>query len=259
MKLYGKFFIIHLKSQMQYRTSFVLLLIGNTLSSFTAFLGLYFIFTGINQVDGFTFDQILICFAAILMAFSIAECFARGFDQFSAQMLSNGEFDRVLVRPRNEIFLVLASKIEFNRIGRFIQAAIILIYAVNTCGIHWSADKIMTLVLMILCGSVIFAGLFLVYASFTFFTVEGLEFMNILTDGGREFGKYPFSVYGKHVLKFLTFVVPLALVQYYPLLYLLDRSRSIIYMLLPLIGSLFIIPCYGFWRFGLRHYKSTGS
>ena len=35
--------------------------------------------------------------------------------------------------------------------------------------------------------------------------------MNIFTYGAREFGKYPFSVYGSGILKVLTFVIPLAL------------------------------------------------
>jgi ABC-2 type transport system permease protein len=112
---------------------------------------------------------------------------------------------------------------------------------------------------MVICGSVIISGLFLIYAGFTFFTIEGLEFMNILTDGGREFGRYPYSIYGREILKFLTYVIPLALYQYYPLLYLLDKSGNMLYIFYPLIGTLFIIPCYIFWRFGLNRYKSTGS
>lgn len=112
---------------------------------------------------------------------------------------------------------------------------------------------------MILCGAAVFFGLYIVYAFFAFFTIEGLEFMNILTHGGREFGRYPFSIYGSGVLKFLTYVIPLALFQYYPLLYLLDREKSVFYMLTPLISLLFIIPCFAFFRFGLRRYKSTGS
>jgi len=112
---------------------------------------------------------------------------------------------------------------------------------------------------MILCGMLIFFGLFLVYAAFTFFTMEGLEFMNVLTDGGREFGTYPYSIYGDGILKFLTYVIPLALFQYYPLLYLLGKEQSPLYMLTPLLGLLFLIPCYAFFRFGSRRYKSTGS
>ena len=83
--------------------------------------------------------------------------------------------------------------------------------------------------------------------------------MNILTYGGREFGRYPFAIYGGGILKFLTYIIPLALFQYYPLLYLLDRAESVFYMFAPLIGLIFIIPCYAFFRIGLRRYKSTGS
>jgi ABC-2 type transport system permease protein len=83
--------------------------------------------------------------------------------------------------------------------------------------------------------------------------------MNILTYGGREFGRYPYAVYGKGVLKFLTYIIPLALVQYYPLLYLLDREQSAFFMFAPLIGLLFLLPSYAFFRIGLRRYKSTGS
>jgi ABC-2 type transport system permease protein len=83
--------------------------------------------------------------------------------------------------------------------------------------------------------------------------------MNIFTYGARQFGRYPFSVYGNGVLKFLTFVIPLALFQYYPLLYLLDREQNTLFMFLPVIALLFLIPCYAFFRFGLSRYKSIGS
>ena len=112
---------------------------------------------------------------------------------------------------------------------------------------------------MPLCGALVFGGLFVVYAALTFFTVEGLEVMNVFTDGGREFGSYPFSVYGGRVLKFLTCVVPLALFQYYPLLYLTGRSSSVFCFFAPLLSLLFLVPCGLLWRLGVRRYKSTGS
>lgn len=258
MKLYLKFFSIHLKSQMQYKVSFFLTAFGQFLVSFTVLIGLFFMMSRFNEVAGFNYQEVLLCFGTMLMAFSIAECFGRGFDVFP-QLLGNGEFDRALVRPRPIIFQVLASQMEFSRIGRMLQAVAVFCYAIPASGVVWTADKIFTLVLMVTCGSIVFFGLFLVYAAFSFFTLEGLEFMNVLTDGGLEFGRYPFSVYGDGVLKFLTYVVPLALFQYYPLLYLLNRERSIVYMLSPLMGLLFLIPGYAFFRFGLSRYKSTGS
>lgn len=258
MKLYGKYFSVALRSQMQYKTSFFLSVTSQFLLSFSAFLGIYFMFLRFNTVQGFTFAEILLCFSVVLMAFSIAECFFRGFDTFS-NIISNGEFDRIMVRPRNEIFQVLTSRIEFSRLGKLLQAVVMLAYAIPTSGVVWSFDKILTLILMILGGTVVFAALFLLYAGICFFTTEGLEFMNILTDGGREFGRYPMSIYGDGVLKFFTFVVPHALFQYYPLLYLIGKTDNVFYMLLPAIAMLFALPCYVFWRFGIRHYKSTGS
>lgn len=258
MKLYLKYLSIHFRSQLQYRGSFLMTMFGQFIMSFTVFLSIYFMFSRFNSVQGFTYNEVLLCFAVVLMAFSISECFARGFDTFST-IIGNGEFDRVMVRPRNEIFQVLCTKIELSRIGRLIQAVIIFIYAIPAAEITWTMDRIITLILMIASGVVVFSCLFVIYASLCFFTTEGLEFMNIFTDGGREFGKYPFSIYGSEVLKFLTYVIPLALFQYYPFLYLTGKSDNWVFMLLPIIAMLFVIPSLAFWRLGIRHFKSTGS
>ena len=258
IRLYGKYFSIHLKTQMQYKVSFFLTALGQFFVSFTAVAGVWFMFTRFNEVEGFSFPQVLLCNAVVLMSFSLAECFARGFDLFP-QMIGNGEFDRILLRPRGLVFQVLASKIELTRIGRAVQALLLFIYAIPASGVVWSATKITTLVLMTGCGVLVYFALFLIYASFSFFTLEGLEFMNILTDGSREFGRYPYIVYGRHVLRFLSYVVPLALFQYYPLLFLLERETGIFYRLSPLASLVFLAPAFLFWRFALSRYKSTGS
>lgn len=258
MRLYFRYFAIHLKSQMQYKVSFFLTALGQFLTTFTAFLGVYFLFDRFHQVEGFSYPEVLLCFSVVLFSFSLAECFARGFDCFPS-MIGNGEFDRILVRPRSLVFQVLASKMEFSRIGRLIQAVLLLCLALPGCGVSWTPARIVVLCLMVVCGMLLFAGLFVIYASLSFFTLEGLEFMNIFTDGAREFGRYPFAVYGKGVLRFLTYVIPLALFQYYPFLFLLGRSDSFWYALSPLCSLWFLLPCYLLWRFGVRRFQSTGS
>lgn len=257
MKLYLRYLSIHLRSLMQYKTSFFMTLLGQIILSFGGYLTIVFMMVRYHEVEGFNFSEVSLCYAAVLIAFSLAECFFRGFDTFPT-MLANGEFDRIMVRPRGLIFQVLAQKIEFSRLGRLIQASCVFAWAIPASGIAWSWDKILTLALMIAGGVAVFAGLFIIYAALCFFTVDGLEFINVFTDGGREFGRYPFSIYGDGILRLLTFVVPLAMFQYYPLLYLTGRTDSTLYMLTPLLGSLFLVPCLLFWRFGLRHYKSVG-
>lgn len=260
MKLYVKYFLIHISSVMQYKTSFILTTIGQALTTFFSFLSIYFLFIRFGSIKGYSFNEVLFCFAAISMSFAAAECFGRGFDSFSA-MIGNGEFDRIMVRPRNEILQVLGSKIEFTRIGRFFEALVIFIYSVKTCGVHWSADKIITITLMLAGGISLFFCLFMIYAAICFFTLEGLEFMNIFTDGGRELAQYPLNIYKDWVLKFFTYVVPMAFINYYPFLYITGRvnSNGILYMLSPVVSFLFIIPSYLLWKFGVSRYKSIGA
>lgn len=258
MRLYFHYVSVNIRSTMQYKASFLLTAIGQFLVSFTIFLGIFFMFQRFSKVEGFTYSEVLLCFAIMLMEFSLAEMFARGFDQFSG-MVKTGEFDRILVRPRNEIIQVLGSKFELTRIGRMMQAVVMFIYGIVKSEITWSFSKILTVVFMLVGGTAVFTALFLIYAALCFFTLDGLEFMNILTDGAREFGKYPVGVYGKGILIFATFFVPYALVQYYPLLYILGRRTEIFLMLLPLLACWFLVPALLLWRFGVRHYKSSGS
>jgi ABC-2 type transport system permease protein len=258
MGLYLKFFGIHLKGAMQYKMSFLLTTIGQFLVSFNVFLGILFMLERFNQVKGYSFSEVLLCFSIVLMSYSLAEMFLRGFDLF-ASTISNGEFDRILLRPRSTILLVVSGKIEFTRFGRMLQAILMLSYGISSSKINWDVSKVFTVILMIIGGTVIFGCLFVIYASICFFTLEGLEFMNILTDGAREYGKYPLDIYGKGVLRFCTFLVPYTLFQYYPFLYLIGRTQHWQYLFLPIVGCLFLIPCLGLWRYGVRQYKSTGS
>lgn len=243
---------------MEHRISFFLTMTAQVMTTVAAFLGIYFMFLRFPSVKGFTYQEVLLGYSVILFSFALAEMFARGFDAFGS-MISNGQFDRIMVRPRNEIFQVLAAKVEFTRIGKVLQAFLMMLYVVLTSDIVWTVYKAAIVIVMIAGGAVMFSGLFMVYAALCFFTTEGLEFLNIFTDGGRELGKYPIGIYGNAVLKFFTFLVPLAMVQYYPLLYLTGRDSRMIAGLCPLAGFVFLIPSYALWRVGVRHFASTGS
>lgn len=258
MRLYLKYFGIHLRSQMQYKNSFFLMTLSQFAVAFSGYITIYFMFTRFNSVNGFSYSEVLLCYAVVLTAFSLSETFFRGFDTFKS-VISNGEFDRIMVRPRGIILQILGQKIDLSRLGRLMQAFLVLAVTLPSVGIEWTIPKIGILLLMIISGTVVFSGLFVIYASICFFTTEALEFMNIFTDGGREFGRYPFSIYGSEVLKFFTYIIPLALFQYYPLMYITDRSDNILFAFTPIIALLFIFPCLALWRTGVRHYKSTGS
>jgi ABC-2 type transport system permease protein len=260
MKLYFKYISILFKSQLQYRTSFWLITCGQFLVPFFIFAGLYFMFERFGQVEGWGFYEVALCFAITHLAFSLSECFARGFDAFSS-LVAGGDFDRLLVRPQSTIIQVLGSKFEFSRFGRLFQSLIVLSLALYNLAIPWSAAKVVTLLLMIIGGVLIFTGIFILFATMSFWTIQGLEVANVFTDGGREMAQYPLNIYQKWVKLFFTFIIPFGCVNYLPLLFILDKvdGNPIRYMLTPLAGLFFFLPCLLVWQIGVRHYRSTGS
>lgn len=258
MKLYFKFFSMHLKSRMAYKKSFMFSILGQFLTSFTSFLVVWFLFERFNEVKGYTISECLLCSGVIAMTFALAEMFFRGFDSMQG-VISNMQFDRMLLRPRGLVFQMMCHTVEFGRIGRIVQAIMMLVYGIVVSPVVWTADKIAVLAFMIIGGTVLFGALFILHAAVCFFTIEGIEFLNVFTYGAREYGSYPVDVYGNAVLKFCTYVIPYALIQYYPMMYLLDRTANIGYGLLPLAAAWFAIPCMMLWRYGVSKYKSTGS
>jgi ABC-2 type transport system permease protein len=212
------------------------------------------------NIGGWSLYEVALCYSVIHIAFSLSECFARGLDAFSS-LVVKGDFDRILVRPRSTLLQVLGSKFEFTRIGRLSQSIFVLIYSVDHLQIAWNIFKVLTLLLMMLSGVLIFTGIFMFGAALCFWTVEGLEIINIFTDGGREISQYPLSIYKEWVKKLFTFVIPFGTVNYLPLMYILDKvhGNTLLYMFTPVMGMLFIIPSILVWNIGVKHYKSTGS
>ena len=214
-------------------------------------------FQRFHEVKGFTYSEVLICYALVLVEFSLAEMFARGFDSFSG-MVRHAEFDRVLVRPRNEILQVLGSKFELSRIGRSFQAIILFIYGVMHVQIDWNLPRILTVIFMLIGGAAVFRVVHGICSTLLFHTgwTRIYECVNRWCKRIWQISDWNLR---KAMLQFCTVIVPYALIQYYPLLYLLGRTTSLLNMVMPLFAVIFLIPCYVLWRVGVRHYKSSGS
>jgi ABC-2 type transport system permease protein len=258
--IYFKYLAMNLKMVLEYRLSAWLVALGQLLTTLFYFLSIALLFMRFDNILGWTFAEVSICFAVTSIAFAFAECFARGFDSFSG-MVIRGEFDRVLLRPRNSLIQVLGSKTEVTRLGRVIITLCILFMVIPKSGVIWSASKVLTLIFMILGGAAVFSGIFILGAVVCFFTLEGLEVINIFTDGGRELASYPLPIYGKWIRRLFTFIIPLGCVNYLPLMYITGRAEAHpwLYMLSPLLGFIFLVPCVFVWKLGVRHYTSSGS
>jgi ABC-2 type transport system permease protein len=176
-------------------------------------------------------------------------------------MIRTASFDRILVRPRGTILQILGSSFDLKRIGHLLQTIIVLFVAVIYVEVSWNLTRIIMLIHMIIGGSIIFSGIYMLQATAAFWTIEALEFANIFTHGMKEHASYPLNIFPKWITVIFTFIIPFGTINYLPMQYLLGKIDGIgwLYSLIPLLGSLFIIPCIFVWKFGVHKYSSAGS
>lgn len=258
MKLYLYYLKMHLKSTMQYKKSFFLAFISQIFTFFTYYFVIITLFQKFNNIKGFTLYEILLTFAVIQFGYSLVEVFGRGIDNFDRHII-RGEYDRILVRPRNYLLQILGYEMGYSKIAKIIQAIIVLVIAIVNLNVTWNIYKVITLILMLISSFLIFLGIFILSASYCFFTVQGLEVRNVFTDGGRYLAQYPIGIFSKGFVLFFTFVIPYAFVNYYPLLYILDRVTEPYYMLSPLLVVVFLVISLKVFKVSSKRYTSVGS
>ena len=264
LRLYVRYVGVSVRSQMQYRASFVMLTVGHFLVTGVEILAIWALFARFGTLRGWRLAEVAMFYGLIHVAFALAEAVGRGFDVFAAKVKS-GDFDRILLRPRSTTFQIAAQELQLMRIGRLTQGLIVLMWSAQALEVQWTVARVGLTVFTVVGGACLFYGLFVLQAAMAFWTTETLELMNTVTYGGTETGQYPLSIYRPWFRKFFTFVVPLACVSYFPALAILGRDDPLVgspvwfRWAAPVVGVLFLAVTLRVWTFGVRHYRSTGS
>lgn len=258
MGLYFKYFKIHFKCDLEYKLSFIL----SFISQFFVFFGYYFtiicLFDKFSNIKGFTMYEVLLTFGVIQFGFSFCETFFRGIDRFD-DLIVQGNFDRLLLRPRNILLQVFCEEVSFIKLSRLLQSIIVLIIAIINVDVIWNIEKIITLTFMIISSVFIFLSIFIFTASYCFLTLKGLEIRNVLTDGCKHMAQYPIGIFKKGFIVFFTFIIPFGFVNYYPLLFILGKVTNKLFIISPLITIVYLIPSVIIFYRGIKRYSSTGS
>lgn len=265
LSIYWRLLDVQIRSQMQYRAAFVLDFIGTAFSLGFFFVSLALIMQRFGDLAGWRLGEIALLFALAETSFGIMDLIFSGFDPGSfGRRVRRGTLDQLLLRPVNLTVQVLGDEFLLRRLGRIAQGAAIFIVALGLADIDWTLGKVVYLPLVILGQVAFFGGLFIAGATITFWTVESIELINIFTYGGNELISYPMHIYPDGLRRFFTYLLPAAFLNYYPALYFLDRPDPFglpyaMRFAAPIAGLAVLLAALRFWRFGIRHYQSTGT
>jgi viologen exporter family transport system permease protein len=263
LRLYLRYVGISVRTQLAYRVSLAMFTVGQLLVTGIEFLAIWALFHRFGSLRGWTLPEVALFYGITEVSFAIADAGARGYDQVP-QLVKTGALDRLLLRPRSLFLQLVGQELTLRRVGRLAQGAAVLGWASGAAGISWSAAKMALLLCAVAGGVCLYAGVMVVQAAMSFWTVETLELWNAFSYGGTYAAQYPIAIYRRFFRRFLTYVLPLACVNYFPGLALLGKTDPLgsppyVQWLAPLAGVAFLVVALQAWKLGLRRYSSTGS
>ena len=254
-----------IRSQLQYRFAFAVDLMATAVITALEFASLALVFGTFGTLGGWTLGEVAFLYGLVEISFGIMDLTFSGFDPAAfGSAIRLGRFDQLLLRPVGITAQVMGSAFALRRVGKVILGLLIFQLALQTTQVEWTPLKAAYLPLVVFGMVAFFGGLFVIGASITFWTVESVEAVNIFTYGGQHMISHPMHIYQDWLRRFFTFVLPAIFLNYYPALLILGKEDPLQYppfapFLSPFIGLLSLVAGLAFWRFGIRHYKSSGT
>ncbi|MFD5418767.1 ABC transporter permease [Streptomyces sp. NPDC127069] len=252
-----------IRSTMAYRTSFLLATFGNAAITVLDFVAITIMFSHVDALGGFTLPETALLYGACSASLGLADLLLGNTDRVGAR-IRDGSLDTMLVRPVPLLAQVAADRFALRRLGRIAQGLGVLGWALSELDVDWTPGKVLLVPVMVVAGAGIFGGVLVAGAAFQFVAGDAAEVQNSFTYGGCTMLQYPPTVFARELLRGVTFVVPLAFVNWLPALYVLGRPDPLglpgwVAFLSPLVAFAVFLPASLAWRAGVRSYRSTGS
>ena len=257
--LYLTYFRFTWKSRAQYRVGFAVTLVCSIIGTGAQLAFLTLIFANVRQLEGWSFDETLLIWGLMVTATNLANSLLDVPHRIDFYIRS-GAMDQLLVRPPALLFQIAGENgITLQALSRVLIGVAAILTALVT--LHdrlpwWTA---LYLPLTLVSGMFIMFSVQLLLACLTFWFVNTFSLMQTVT-WMNQFGQYPVTILALPLRFLFTWVIPYAMMGFYPAAFLLRGDEYRLYGLLaPLMGFVLLGLALLVWRWAIRHYQSTGS
>jgi ABC-2 type transport system permease protein len=247
------------KTRMSYKGDFLISLTTGLIATIAGYGFVLVLFTRIPILKGWSFEEVLFIYGFSLIPMGLFNVVSLNLYEFGETYIVEGKFDRVLLRPVNSLFQILFENFRLESIQEIVVGLIVVGYCSARLRIPWTAVNLVLFPALVLCGAVIYIGIFVIITSISFWFEDRIGLSppvyNMIV-----FGRYPITIYNVSVQFLLSWVIPFAFASFYPTVRYLGRSEFLakFYMVPAVAGALAAIAL-AVWNEGVRHYKSTGS
>ncbi|WP_018684702.1 ABC transporter permease [Actinokineospora enzanensis] len=263
LTIYTRVLRAQIRSQAQYRLSFAFELFASMLTNALDIATVFVLFSVGGGLGGFGAREVLLMAALSAASFATADLTMGNVDNLRVY-IRRGVFDSLLLRPLSALGQLMAVTFALRRVGRAVLGLTLYTVALCVADIDWDIPRLLFAIVVPFTGAAFFCSLFVAGATVAFWWIESGEVANAFTYGGRDFTSYPSNMYGGWFRDLFTLGLGFGFVAYFPALALTGQPDPLgvpgwLHWCSPLVTLAAMCLAAVFWRFGVRHYRSTGS
>lgn len=257
--LYNIFLQQYIKKLMQSKLDFFIGVISFFLNQLIGIVFLQLVFNRIPDLNGWSFYQLVFIYGFAQIPRGIDHFFTDYLWVFTRKTIKEGGFDRYLLRPVNPLFQVLVERCQPDGLGEVVVGVLLTCYAAAKLKITITGISLLTFLIAVIAGAVIYTSVKLFFASNAFFMKECYGLLYTAYNMS-DFAKYPTEIYSAPVRTVISWILPFAFTAFIPAEYFLKEMS-----LFNTIGAECLVAAaafmisYSYFKFGCNHYESAGN
>ena len=242
----------NLLSVMEYRTSFLLQVLGMMANNFIYFAIWIIFFNRFKEVRGWGIGDMYVTFGILASAFGLVSLlFGNAFNL--SDIISKGRLDYYLSMPRPVLLHTVSSRMISSGMGDFTYGFIS--YALSG---QFTLDGLSRFILGTVLAAAVFAAFLIAIQSLAFWLGMMSNFTNLALNAMLTFGIYPITLFDNYAKFILFTIIPAALMGAVPAEFVRSFSWQVLTELL--IGAIaFLFIAVAVFRLGLKRYESGSA
>ncbi|HAQ06553.1 MAG TPA: ABC transporter permease [Bacillus bacterium] len=258
VRMFFQYVAQYMKTRLEYRADMFVEFFSDLLFQAVNLIFILVVFGHTDFLNGWSRDEIIFIYGFFLVPYALFSSFFNIWD-FNERYIVKGELDRILTRPIHSLFQVILERMELESLFGAVTGLAVMFYAGGRLDLefHWY-DPIL-FVVMVIGGVLVYAGIFVMIASISFWADARTSIMPMMYNIGN-YGRYPVDIYNKAIRFVLTWILPFAFVGVYPAAYFLGREEWYGYSFFtPVIGLVFFSLSVFIWNEGVKRYRGAGN
>ncbi|MFC1748282.1 ABC transporter permease [Pseudomonadota bacterium] len=258
IQLWLSFAKTSLAREIEYKGNFITQIIVQLGWTMVSLVSIEIIFFNTESLVGWNKGELILIFAIYRSITALYAIFVRKNIRQLSSLVNSGEFDLLLTKPVNTLFMTCFRIVDLERLFSLLIGTFLVYYAHTISPIYWSFTTLSILIICIISGSLIrFAVSLIIHTPIMWIQkLTNLERLEIAFFG---ISRYPRQAFPPLVRGVFSFVFPVLFAAAAPAEILTQRSPSTFIIIILIVTFSFLLFMTRFFHFALRHYSSASS